>query len=150
MSRRTNGVCRREARRCAAQIVRSPMSNFPYSTSIPSRRVLADMVVFYASPEIRDRIRMLWPEDSELLSDLVEQVVDLFETWEPSTDWHRIAVVQQGRTLEWLVWQTVTAADDEVGLMYRHDPIIPFAIDLETLPRYPLAPTLLVHPDDTD
>ena len=28
--------------------------------------------------------------------------------------------------------------------------IIPFAIDMNTLPRYPLLPTMLVHPDDVD
>ncbi len=34
--------------------------------------------------------------------------------------------------------------------MYREDTVIPFAIDLDTLPRYPVRPTLLVHPDDID
>ena len=42
-----------------------------------------------------------------------------------------------------------TAADGELGPMYREDPVMPFAIDLATLPRYPLLPTLLVHPDGT-
>jgi hypothetical protein len=37
-----------------------------------------------------------------------------------------------------------------VGPIYSEDPVIPFAIDLDTLPRYPLLPTLLVHPDDID
>ena len=49
-----------------------------------------------------------------------------------------MSVVRTGRTVEWLVWQVATAADDELGPMYREDPVIPFAIDLETLPRYPL------------
>ena len=43
-----------------------------------------------------------------------------------------------------------TAADDDLGPMYREDTVLPFAIDLATLPRYPLLPTLLVHPDDLD
>jgi hypothetical protein len=34
--------------------------------------------------------------------------------------------------------------------MYRNDAIIPFAIDMNTLPKYPLLPTMLVHPDDVD
>ena len=91
-----------------------------------------------------------WPEDAGLLEDLVEQVIDLAATWKPTTEWHMMSVVRTGRTVEWLVWQVATAADDELGPMYREDPVIPFAIDLETLPRYPLLPTLLVHPDDID
>jgi hypothetical protein len=127
------------------------MSSYPYSTpSMPARTTLADMVMFYASAEVRDRLRMEWPEEAGLLEDLVEQVVDLAATWKPTTDWHMQSVVRQGRTLEWMVWQVVTAADDELGPMYRHDPLIPFAIDMATLPRYPLLPTLLVHPDDID
>ena len=150
MSRRTAGTCRRIGRRVAPDNARSSMSNFPYSTSMPSRTVIEDMVMFYASPRLRDRLRTVWREDSGLLEDLVEQVIALVGSWVPTTDWHALSVMQTGRTLEWLVWQVATAADDELGPMYREDPVIPFAIDLESLPRYPLLPTLLVHPDDID
>jgi len=127
------------------------MSNYPYSApTLPLRQTLADMLMFYASAEVRDRIRSMRPEDADVLSDLVEQVTDLVATWKPTTDWHMMSVVRIGRTLEWLVWQVATAADDELGPMYREDPIIPFAIDLDSLPRYPLLPILLVHPDDMD
>lgn len=127
------------------------MSNFPYSTpSLPSRKVLRDMLMFYASPVLRDRLVTAWPEDAELLDDLVEQVIDLAATWQPMTEWHQMSVVKQHRTVEWMVWQVATAADDELGPMYREDTVIPFAIDLDTLPRYPMLPTLLVHPDDID
>ncbi len=108
------------------------------------------MVMFYASPRLRDRLQAVWREDAGLLEELVEQVIELAATWKPWTDWHMMAVVRTGRTLEWMVWQVATAADDELGPMYREDPVIPFAIDLDTLPRYPLLPTLLVHPDDID
>ena len=47
-----------------------------------------------------------------------------------------------------MVWQVATAADDDLGPMYRHDAIIPFAIEMDSLPRYPLLPTMLVNPDD--
>jgi hypothetical protein len=151
MSRAAIGACRRVARRAAPDVVTFPMSNYPYSPpSMPGRQTLADMVVFYASAELRSRIRSTGPNDAELLSDLVEQVIELAATWEPTTEWHMMSVVRTGRTVEWLVWQVATAADDELGPMYREDPVIPFAIDLETLPRYPLLPTLLVHPDDID
>ena len=151
MSRPTAGMCRRIARRAAPDVVTFPMSNYPYSTpSIPGRQTLADMVMFYASADLRSRIRADRSEDEELLSDLVDQVIDLAATWKPTTEWHMMSVVRTGRTVEWLVWQVATAADDELGPMYREDPVIPFAIDLETLPRYPLLPTLLVHPDDID
>ncbi len=151
MGRRTAGMCRRIVRRAAPDVVRFPMSNYPYSPpKLPGRQTLADMVMFYASAEVRDRIRSMWPEDAELLSDLVEQVIDLAATWRPSTEWHMLSVVRAGRTVEWMVWQVATSADDELGPMYREDPVIPFAIDLDTLPRYPLLPTLLVHPDDID
>jgi hypothetical protein len=127
------------------------MSSYPYSPpSMPSREKVADMVMFYASPSVRDRLRMGWPEDAGLLEDLVEQVFDLAATWKPTTEWHMLSVVRTGRTVEWMVWQVATAADDELGPMYREDPVMPFAIDLATLPRYPLLPTLLVHPDDLD
>ncbi|MDW3215718.1 MAG: hypothetical protein R8G01_17090 [Ilumatobacteraceae bacterium] len=108
------------------------------------------MLVFYASPALRDRLVTAWPEDAELLDDLVEQVVDLAATWQPTAEWHQMSVVKQHRTVEWMVWQVATAADDELGPMYREDTVIPFAIDLDTLPRYPMLPTLLVHPDDID
>jgi len=151
MSRATIGACRRVARRAASDVVTFPMSNYPYSPpSMPGRQTLADMLMFYGSAELRSRIRSTSPEDAELLSDLVEQVIELAATWVPTTAWHMMSVVRTGRTVEWLVWQVATAADDELGPMYREDPVIPFAIDLETLPRYPLLPTLLVHPDDID
>ena len=55
MSRRTAGTCRRVARRAAPDDVRFPMSNYPYSPpSMPSRQTLADMVMFYASAEVRE------------------------------------------------------------------------------------------------
>ena len=127
------------------------MSSYPYSPpSMPSRTVVADMVRFYASPRVRDRLAMAWPEDAGLLENLVEQVLELAATWTPTVDWHLLSVVRTGRTVEWLVWQVATAADDELGPMYREDPVNPFAIDLATLPRYPLLPTMLVHPDDID
>jgi hypothetical protein len=127
------------------------MSSYRYSPpSMPSPEKVADMVMFYASPSVRDRLRMGWPEDAGLLEDLVEQAFDLAATWKPTTDWHVRPVVWTGRTVDWMVWQVATAADDEMGPMYREDPVMPFAIDLATLPRYPLLPTLLVHPDDLD
>ena len=151
MSRRTAGMCRRIARRAAPDDATFPMSNYPYSTpSIPGRQTLADMVMFYGSAELRSRIRADRSEDEDLLSSLVAQVIELVGTWKPTTEWHMLSVVRTGRTLEWLVWQVATAADDEMGPMYREDTVVPFAIDLATLPRYPLRPTLLVHPDDID
>ena len=95
--------------------------------------------MFYASPALRDRLRMSWPEDAGLLEDLVEQVIDLVATWKPTTEWHMLSVVRTGRTLEWMVWQVATAADDELGPMYREDPVMPFAIDLATLAALPAA-----------
>ena len=127
------------------------MSSYPYSPpSMPSRTEVEDMLMFYASPQLRYRLRMIWAEDKGLLADLVEEVLNLIATWAPTTEWHMLSVVRTGRTLEWLVWQVATGADDEMGPMYREDTVIPFAIDLAALPRYPLRPTLLVHPDDID
>jgi len=144
-------MCRRIVRRAAPDDVTFPMSNYPYSTpSLPGRQTLADMVMFYGSAELRSRIRADRSEDEDLLSGLVDQVIDLVGTWVPTTEWHMMSVVRQGRTVEWLVWQVATAADDELGPMYREDTVIPFAIDLDSLPRYPLLPTLLVRPDDID
>ena len=151
MSRHAAGMCRRIARRAAPDDVTFPMSNYPYSTpSIPGRQTLADMVMFYGSAELRSRIRADRSEDEDLLSGLVDQVIELATSWVPTTEWHVMSVVRTGRTVEWLVWQVATGVDDELGPMYREDPVIPFAIDLESLPRYPLLPTLLVHPDDID
>ena len=125
------------------------MNSFPYSPpELPVRRVIADMVVFYATPELRRRLMTVWPDEAELLEDLVEQVMDLVATWNPTTDWHLMSVVRQGRTLEWLVWQVAMNADQDFGEGYRVDAIIPWAIDLDTLPRYNRPPTMLVRPDD--
>lgn len=127
------------------------MSSYPYSPpSMPSRKTLADMVTFYASAELRERLTTPWPEDAQLLEDLVEEVLGLVATWEPTTDWHLMSIVRPGRTLEWMVWQVAMAADDSLGPMYRDDAIIPFAIEMSSLPRYPLLPTMLVRPDDLD
>lgn len=151
MSRHAVGMCRRIVRRAAPDDVTFPMSNYPYSTpSLPGRQTLADMVMFYGSAELRSRIRADRSEDEDLLSGLVDQVIELVGTWAPTTEWHMMSVIRQGRTVEWLAWQVATAADDELGPMYREDTVIPFAIDLDSLPRYPLLPTLLVHPDDID
>ena len=151
--KRTIGACRRWTQLVAVaqQGARFPMSNYPYSTpSLPPRKTLADMLIFYASPPLRERLTTAWPEDAELLDDLVEEVVGLVETWRPSTDWHMLEVVRQGRTLEWMVWQVAMAADEDLGPMYRNDAIIPWAINLESLPRYATPPTMLVGPDDLD
>src|SRR5688500_10709031 len=129
MSRRTIGACRRVPRRSGPHVARFPMDSYPYSPpSTPNRATVADMVMFYASPALRDRLRMGWPEDAGLLEDLVEQVIDLAATWRPTTEWHMLAVVRTGRALEWMVWQVATAADEELGPMYREDPVLPFAI----------------------
>jgi len=151
MNRRKIGICRRLQRQLVPHAARFPMSSFPYSPpSMPSRKTLADMAMFYASAELRERLMTPWPEDAELLEDLVEEVIGFAATWEPTTQWHLMSVVRPGRTLEWMVWQVATATDDDLGAMYRNDAIIPFAIDMNTLPRYPLLPTMLVHPDDVD
>ncbi len=72
-------------------------------------------MVFCASPSVRDRLRMAWPEGAGLLEDLVEQVFDLAATWKPTTEWQIRSVVRPGRTVEWMVWQVATAADDGWG-----------------------------------
>src|SRR5688572_26098514 len=96
MSRRT-AMCRRIARRAAPDDVTFPMSNYPYSTpSLPGRQTLADMVMFYGSAELRSRIRADRSEDEDLLSGLVDQVIDLVGTWVPTTEWHMLTVVRQG------------------------------------------------------
>src|SRR4051794_9400528 len=100
MSRHTIGRGRRLARRPAPSAARFPMSSYPYSPpSMPSRPVVADMLLFYASPRVRDRLRMVWPEDAGLLENLVEQVLDLAATWKPTMDWHMLSVVRTGRTV---------------------------------------------------
>ena len=112
MSRHAVGMCRRIAHRAEPDDVTFPMSNYPYSTpSIPGRQTLADMVMFYGSAEVRSRIRADRSEDGDLLSGLVDQVIDLVGTWAPTTEWHMMSVVRQGRTVEWLVWQVAMSAD---------------------------------------
>ena len=39
-----------------------------------------------------------WPEDANLLDDLVEEVIGLVATWRPTTEWHLMSVVRPGRT----------------------------------------------------
>ena len=125
------------------------MSNFPYSTPLlPDRKTIRDMLVFYATPTVRERMIEAWPEDANLLDDLVEEVIGLAETWRPTTEWHLLSVVRTDRTLEWMVWQVATSIDEDLVDLYRSEAIIPFAIDLDTLPRYGRPPTVLVPPEE--
>lgn len=125
------------------------MSNFPYSTPLlPDRKTIRDMLVFYATPTVRERMIEAWPEDANLLDDLVEEVIGLVETWRPTTEWHLLSVVRTDRTLEWMVWQVATSIDEDLVDLYRSEAIIPFAIDLDTLPRYGRPPTVLVPPEE--
>lgn len=152
MIRPTNmGACRRVARRAAPNDTEHPTDSSHYSPpKLPARKVLADMVMFYATAELRERMMSEWPEDAGLIEELVEQVIELAATWRPSTQWHHDSVIRPYRTLEWMVWQVTVSADEDWGPLFRHDAIVPFAIDLDTLPRYPVQPTRLVHPDDAD
>ena len=149
MNGRTMGMCRRLRRRHARNAGRSSMSSYPYSPpEIPIRSTILDMLVFYATPAVRERMIEAWPEDANLLDDLVEEVIGLVETWRPTTEWHLLSVVRTDRTLEWMVWQVATSIDEDLVDLYRSEAIIPFAIDLDTLPRYGRPPTVLVPPEE--
>ncbi len=149
MNGRTMGMCRRLRRRHARNAGRSNMSNYPYSPpEIPIRSTIADMLAFYATPAVRERLTAAWPEDANLADDLVEEVIGLVSTWRPTTEWHLVSVVRPGRTLEWLVWQVAMSIDEDLSEMYRAEAIIPFAIDLDTLPVYGRPPAILVSPEE--
>ena len=136
-----------------------PMNSSPSSTPsgaplpqpsvpLPNRTVLADMLVYYATPQVRERIMTMWPEDADLLDRLIEEVHLLAATWEPTVEWHHRKLAEPSRRLEWMVWQVVTSHDPDMGAIYEHEAIVPWAIDIETLPRYGEGPTVLV-PDDS-
>jgi hypothetical protein len=105
--------------------------------------VLADMILFYATPDLRAEL----VNDETLLEMISAETAEIISTWTPSTSWER-SIVSHGRHIQWLVWKTTNMHDDSMGEIYI-DPdevVAPWRINIETLPDYHQqlpAPTLL-------
>jgi hypothetical protein len=112
---------------------------------LPPRSVIFDMLCFYATPAVRgDLMQPLAFDESAWLADqLVDRVIELVRTWEPTTGWERGTLARRGRALEWIVWRVATAADEDLAALYEDEAASPWAIDLDTLPRYGGQPAVL-------
>ncbi len=126
------------------------MNSFHYlPPEIPSREVLADMILWHSSAEMRHELLLWEREDLEQspLDNLVDETSRLLETWQPVTDFQYL-VARKARVLDWLVWQVAQRADQFWEQSFQGlDLIEPWAIVLETLPRYGQRPTAIVEPD---
>ena len=122
--------------------------SFPYLIpSIPGRRELMDMVVWYATPELRREWMRSWDLVDTELDRLTDRAAALIGSWRPVTPF-QVSVARAGRVVEWLVWQVALSADETWATAYLDvEAVEPWAIRLDTLPRYGLPPTLLVVPD---
>ena len=70
-----------------------PQSSYPYSPPpTRGRAVLADMVLWYSSPDLRQE---LLDPDSDLVSTLIDEVLENLESWRPPTELQR-------RRVSWL------------------------------------------------
>lgn len=130
--------------RCPAT---TPMaSNFHYSTPDPiPTNTLADMIQFYASPEMRAEFHL----DEELLSETMETARSLIAVWTPTTEWHR-DLVRHGRHLQWLIWQVANSHDESMLSIYTdlEQVVEPWAIEISTLFDYrDLFPAPQTRPD---
>ncbi len=126
------------------------MNSFHYlPPEIPSREVLADMILWHSSAEMRQEL-LLWERedlDKSPLDELVDQTINLLETWRPTSD-YQYTVARKARELDWLVWQVAQQADQFWEQTFQGlDLIEPWAIVLDTLPRYGHLPTAIVEPD---
>ncbi len=110
------------------------MSNFHYSTPDPvPTRTLADMIVFYATLEMRAELM----NDETLLDEILDETAEMIATWSPTTTWER-SIVRHGRHVQWIVWMTTNRRDDSMIEMYTDldDVIAPWVIEIATLPDY--------------
>lgn len=110
------------------------MSSYHYSPPPPiPTRVLADMIVFYAAPDLRIELM----SDETLLTEILTQATDAIATWTPEGEWE-LQMVRHGRHVQWIVWKTTNEHDESMVETYTDpdDVIAPWMIDLETLPDY--------------
>ncbi len=130
-----NRYCRARSVKAATSCrTQMPMSNYHYSTPDPiPTRTLADMIVFYGSPEMRAEILI----DEDLLETLVGECQTMIALWSPTSTWER-DLVSHGRHLQWLIWQITNNRDESMVELYC-DPdrvVEPWKIEIETLPDY--------------
>ena len=109
---------------------------------------MVDMLRFYATSEVRALLMSAHETDREALEDrLVAELRSQIESWVPQHEWYWDKVHLKGRTVEWLAWCVAVSADPEWASVFRDEPILPFAIDVDTLPRWESLPTMVVSPE---
>ena len=127
-------------------------SSFRYlPPTIPGRQELEDMLVWYASMEIRHEL-LDW--ESDLMAELVERVIEMVATWQPTTALHE-EYVRKGRVLDWMVWSTVSSASESLTAIFTdpEDCLEPWGIAIDSLPRYNYGPNWVAkkpQPADPD
>ena len=130
--RRALDRCRRKADdgRARPAMVDEPLDNSAFTVwpstgrQLPPRSTILDMLCFYASPTVRsDLMQPLAFDESAWLADqLVDRVIELVRTWEPTTEWHSQSLTRSGRALEWIVWRVATGADPDLALYVGSGP----------------------------
>ena len=90
-----------------------------------------------------EHVSLAWLADQ-----LVDRVIELVRTWEPTTEWHSQSLTRSGRALEWIVWHVATGADPDLAPLYEDEAESPWAIAVDTLPRYGVLPAVLAPVDE--
>lgn len=122
-----------------AMVVPVVPNSYPYSPpSRPSMRVLKDMIVAYAKPEVRRGLMTPFNMDEaeEMWETVLDRAQDLIENWRPEIAYHVEMIDKRGRTLDYLVWRAVTELDEDDQGFWEEMSIHPWMCDIETLPRY--------------
>ena len=171
---RGSASCRTPWVRTRTESCPTPMNSSHYSPPpIPSDRKLADMILWYSTPEFRDQLifdRIGMENDGETMDELVAVAKELIASWVPTTDLH-VSYVKVGRQVEWMVWQVAMMGEgswnqawfdgrepwpiavssleicwDGQWTELDNDPGEPWAIKISTLPRYPGEPETVWAP----
>ena len=121
----------------------TPDSSRYLTPPTPTRAVLIDMVLWYTTPELRREWMSGWDLEDIELDRLTDRAAELIVSWRPTTP-YQVSVARAGRVVEWLVWQVALSADETwAGAYLDVEMIEPWAIRLDTLPRYGQPPTAL-------
>ena len=117
---------------------------------------MRDMILWFATPAIRGELIYLMTvePDNPMMEDLEVACREIILHWAPTTKL-QYGYYRHGRHLDWMVWSTVSAADESMVTSYVEAdvtngqmPVEPWGIDITTLPTYASLPTNYVMPDD--
>ena len=82
-----------------------------------------------------------------MMEDLEAACREMILHWAPTTEL-QYSYYRHGRHLDWMVWSTVSAADESIQALYTdEDQLEPWGIKIDTLPRYNQLPASYLRPE---